>query len=233
MRRTVTTRSTNLNMRSGPGLQFPVVGSLRRGSVVDVIETRAGWCRLANGRWAAEEFLPAERPTEAAPSVPVSTRRPLPAFARLWQNYPIEAKEAVRRRIGGQVNDERLSNTCTIRLSRALNYSGHLIPRSARGLHTATGGDGLHYAYRVREMRPYLEAVYGPPHIVWRVASPSEDRLDRSDPREPFLRRRGIIQFSVHFDDATGHFDIWDGIACRFYQHFDHAYEIALWQTIG
>ena len=231
MRHIVATESTGLNVRSGPGAEFPIVGSLSRGSEIDVVETRNGWCRLANGRWAASQFLRQDSQRPLPGIVPVIPRRSLPAFASLWQHYPVLGKEETKQMIGGQVDDPRIDDTCTVRLSRAFNYSGHPIPSNGRGLHTATGGDGLAYAFRVRELHAYLEQRYGSPWPRWSEAEGGSDGADRLNPRGPFLRERGVILFRVAFWGASGHFDIWDGIACRFKDYFDRAQEVLLWPT--
>ena len=50
-----------------------------------------------------------------------------------------------------------------IRVSRALNYAGHDIPSSRNGLNTARGGDGMRYAYRVADFKPYCRDEFGAP----------------------------------------------------------------------
>lgn len=70
MRYTVATRSTRLNVRSGPGVQFPKVGSCGRGDEVEVAYRQNGWGRLKRGGWASMRFLRAVAATHAA--VPVS-----------------------------------------------------------------------------------------------------------------------------------------------------------------
>ncbi len=65
-----------------------------------------------------------------------------------------------------------------------------------------SGGDKLHYAYRVAEMRHWLTQKFGAPDIV--ASGPPVDR-------EQFASSKGIIAFEIHWQDATGHFDLWDG----------------------
>ena len=48
----------------------------------------------------------------------------LPGFSLLSQNYPNGAAEEVKALIGGHVNAGWITNTCVIRMSRALNYAG-------------------------------------------------------------------------------------------------------------
>ncbi len=170
----------------------------------------------------------------------------IPAFDLLNAHYPnFVSVHTVKKLIGGGIDDTGLppekqwlggdsGNTCTIRLSRCLNYSGVKVPRGFPGLATADGADHLHYAFRVREMRGWLNATCGPPALD-RTGGPPISRA-------PFLKRKGIIGFEVPFSDATGHFDLWDG--ATFYDEvygmshpghdfFDMATRVSLWPTDG
>jgi hypothetical protein len=55
---TVKVTADVLNVRAGPGAEFPTVDRLTRNAVVDAQrETSGGFRKLAEGRWAAEEFV--------------------------------------------------------------------------------------------------------------------------------------------------------------------------------
>src|SRR6185503_16513555 len=43
------TAQTDLNVRSGPGTNYPVVGSLQGGETVDVGSCTGSWCRVSFG----------------------------------------------------------------------------------------------------------------------------------------------------------------------------------------
>jgi len=146
----------------------------------------------------------------------------LPPLATLWNNYPLGPSESVKAMIGGAVNASWIANTCTIRLSRALNYCGDPTFRVRRqhGMHAVSGADGKLYAYRVREMKVYLERKYGPANV--RATSDFEDAVT-------YLS--GIIMFNVNWSDATGHFDLWDGFWIRNHAYFAEASEVLLWRT--
>lgn len=54
--------TTALNVRAGPGTNFPVVTSLQRNQVVDVQYCRSSWCFVDTGRhgrtgWASQNYL--------------------------------------------------------------------------------------------------------------------------------------------------------------------------------
>src|SRR4051794_14945035 len=119
--------------------------------------------------------------------------RKLSGFERMWNAYPVPSgeAEAAKAVIGGGANVKWITNTCVLRMSRALNYGGHLIPAGLEGLATLAGADGLRYAYRVEEFRKYLVTAYGAPAF-------SEDR----DPPwegvpESFVGQTGVICFRV------------------------------------
>jgi hypothetical protein len=224
MRYLVATESSNLNVRADSGLDWPILRRLARGTTVEVARVAGEWSQLASGGWVATRFLrPAAGPGVApAPGRETPGARRLPPWRALWENYPaIHDTAAVKRAIGGDVDGDWLTYTCTIRLSRALNYGGDPIPPRSPGLHVVNGADGLRYAYKVREMRGYLSSRYGPPSID---AAP-EDAL------EALFGRPGIILFEVDFSDATGHFDIWNGQWVRYREFFHQARCVLLWKT--
>jgi N-acetylmuramoyl-L-alanine amidase len=51
--RTVKVNQTTLNIRSGPGVNFPVVGSAKKGEVFDVTREMSGWGEIGENRWFA------------------------------------------------------------------------------------------------------------------------------------------------------------------------------------
>lgn len=133
----------------------------------------------------------------------------LHTYSALWdqypdyENYPDSAD--VKRMIGGAVDAAWITNTCAIRLSRALNYNAVPVPAKFAGLSTVKGGDGKRYAFRVREMEKWLTFQLGEP--------PFSVRKKEGDPfdKTPLGALRGIIGFNIRFTDATGHLDLWDG----------------------
>eukprot|EP01147_Barroeca_monosierra_P002333 gene2333-8058_t len=150
--------------------------------------------------------------------------KPLPPFKKMWQNFPAGSSEQVKNDIGGRVDAAWIGNTCSIRLSRALNYSGHPIVRDRAGLNTVSGADAKWYGYRVREMEKYLRATYGKPDI-------EVSAKGTSDLRAAVLGHRGVIMFDVSgWEDATGHVDMWDGKNIRYSEYFDQAKRVCLWK---
>ena len=164
-------------------------------------------------------------------------------FTKLWAAFPvgpsysgpdhpeIDDSGEVKTLIGGKANAGWITNTCTIRLSRALNYypadkdlSTKLkIPKHVRlksnirksntgYLETVSGSDGLRYGYRVNDMACYLVDLFGP--ADHKVTSGSKYGVDPS----VLSGASGIIYFDVKvWSDATGHLDLWDGSASGSY----------------
>ena len=114
---------------------------------------------------------------------------------------------AVKRAIGGNVNAAYIKNTCAVRLSRGLNYSGVLVPAKFPGLTTVSGADKKRYALRVTEMRKWLTVVLGDPDFDQSKAVGSS--FDKTRLRD----YRGILAFDIAFSDASGHFDSFSGTA--------------------
>jgi uncharacterized protein YraI len=54
------TAVTDLNVRSGPGTGYGVVGVLQDGENVEVVARSGGWYQLADGGWASGNYLDAE-----------------------------------------------------------------------------------------------------------------------------------------------------------------------------
>lgn len=146
-------------------------------------------------------------------------------FDSMWNEYPSGEAAAIKRRIGGNVNAEWITNTCVVRVSRAFNYSGHDVPKDRANLVTVKGGDQLRYAFRVKEFRGYLKAVYGAPSVTF------EDGPTDEVPSE-FLRKQGVIGFEVKgWSDATGHFDLWKDTKCIGSDYFNRAHKVELWEV--
>jgi len=188
---------------------------------------------------------PATRPTRHNASAR------MPSFDALLANY-LRARVGgvIKRQIGGAIDDTHApsgqqwlggedGDTCTIRMSRTLNYSGVHIPAHFPGLRTASGKDGLHYAFAVQEMRTFLTATFGQPQLE------SRKPVDRN----LFAPYKGIILFDITFgmnpDGATramGHVDLWDGktffdeawgISTPGRDFFTIASRVSLWVAAG
>ena len=149
-------------------------------------------------------------------------------FDRMWKKYPNprQGSEVAKATIGGNVDADWIINTCVIRVSRSFNYSDHPIPNNFRGMETISGGDGLRYAFRVKEFHKYLKSVYGTPTL-----SHKNTRVGGSVPSR-FKKRQGVISFVVKgWSDATGHFDLWNGKECVHSEYFNKASEVYLWEV--
>jgi Type VI secretion system (T6SS), amidase effector protein 4/Putative peptidoglycan binding domain len=154
----------------------------------------------------------------------------LKRFDQMWDAYPNPGgpAEAAKHTIGGQAANERIDNTCVLRISRAFNYSGNPIPRSSTDeIMTIKGGDGLNYALRVREFTRYMKRKYGPPDFQHTYPAPGGGEVPLS-----FKGRQGVIIFEVDgWTDATGHMDLWNGSRCRHNAYFNRATHVMLWEV--
>lgn len=129
---------------------------------------------------------------------------------------PHNSAAKVAELIGGYVKEninnpnprQRWSNTCAVRMSYILNYSGVIIP-AIRG-QTVSGGDNKQYFFRVRDLIVFLNQKWGPPEIV-KYPPSRGGRL---------AGRKGLILFEISgWSDAAGHATLFNGITC-----YDHCY---------
>ena len=154
-----------------------------------------------------------------------------PTWSKFWAEYPdyinFPDSEQVKKDIGGNVNAGYLTNTCAIRMSRGLNYSGVPVPFNFPGMETVKGGDGKRYAFRVADMRLWLPGVLGKPEVDLRKKE--GEAFDKSTLKS----QKGLLAFDIKFKDATGHMDAWDGsVFSDEYESLDYwvrAKRITLW----
>jgi len=77
--------TSNVNLRSGPGTNYAVVGALRTGQNVDVVECQDSWCFIdVGGRsgWASSAYLQRSNnggPSRPQPSQPSFPGQPVPS----------------------------------------------------------------------------------------------------------------------------------------------------------
>jgi hypothetical protein len=157
-----------------------------------------------------------------------------PDFEKLWSAYPNGEAEEVKKLIGGAVDAAWITNTCTIRLSRAFNHAGKewRIPYGHRFfnqaanpkvLNTARGADGLRYAFRVAEFLKYMKERFGKPQI--RVFKQRGEGMPAA-----FEGRKGLVVFNdCGWNDATGHVDLWNGEEIKHHAYWEEAKEVYLW----
>jgi len=114
----------------------------------------------------------------------------------------------VAKNINNPNPEQRWSNTCAVRMSYILNYSGLLIP--AISGQTVSGADHKRYFYRVRNLITFLRQQWGNPEIV--SYPPSGGGT--------LAGKKGLILFEVSgWSDAQGHATLFNGSIC-----YDHCY---------
>lgn len=152
-----------------------------------------------------------------------------PAFVEAWSAATriYDARDPigkVKNIIGGKVkhnfeipeDDGGWVNSCAVRMSYVLNYSGNPIPRM--GANTVSGGDGKWYFYRVKDVIAWLNRQWGPPDMI--VNYPSL-------PVQKLANKKGVILFEIQgWSDATGHATFWNGLTCSDHCYFNSSSEI-------
>jgi Type VI secretion system (T6SS), amidase effector protein 4 len=156
----------------------------------------------------------------------------LAPLEEMWPHYPIDSKESVATLVGGSVGRNIVSydwDTCCIRLSRALNYSGRPVQGFAgmanpymdgpnAKVRAARGADGKSYIYSCYDLRVYLQNRFGRAKTFF-------GSFEAND----LSQARGIIMF------AFRHVDLWDGSSVRYNTEFTDGTkkvtEILIWKT--
>ncbi|MFL5786867.1 MAG: T6SS effector amidase Tae4 family protein, partial [Flavisolibacter sp.] len=152
-----------------------------------------------------------------------SEKQKRPSFSSMNSNYMGSKYTAdeVYNSIGGNVlknhisDPDNFSNSCALRLSKALNKSGVKIP-NVKGK-TLKGADGSYYFFRVSDLKVFLINKFGKPDVKGTESSLSNEK--------------GIILFdNCDFSDATGHLDIWDGKTCKDECYFERCNSAKIWR---
>lgn len=143
-----------------------------------------------------------------------------PSFARMNAAYPKGTADQVFKLIGGKVEANNFANSCAIRVSRSLNYSGHKVKFIPPDF-TVSGKDGNWYIYRVKELIKYLSKHYGEPDIV----------VSKKPYQGSFKGKKGIIVFEVDgWSDASGHATLWNGNVCSDKCYYPISKKVMLWE---
>lgn len=156
----------------------------------------------------------------------------LPNYEDLIKFYPTDSDaEKVKREVGADVDKSWYENTCVIRVSKALNYTNHLIPKDSGAFKTRKDADDKWYGLGVQQFWEYLEKNYGKPLVY-----AEKDKRSGRIPFEKFQGIRGIIGFRVKgWEDASGHFTLWNGFNLLYNSgnrdYFGISYKAALWQA--
>ncbi|MGF1521849.1 MAG: peptidoglycan-binding protein [Leptolyngbyaceae cyanobacterium] len=89
--------ASNVNIRSGPGTEYPVVNTLSRGTAIDISgQYQNGWAQLNNGNWVAGFLIDSQPPFRSANTVTSGT-----GFSA-YINTPVGYNLNIRRGPGTQ-----------------------------------------------------------------------------------------------------------------------------------
>jgi RHS repeat-associated protein len=149
-----------------------------------------------------------------------------PDFDDMWTNLP--ANNAWNL-IGGKVKQnhdnfpDAFANSCAVRMSRALNYSGAPVSPTAEEKSTGragTGSDKLWYYYGLTQLGPYMSRTLGAPDETIPVTRTTTG----ADIERQLQGKAGIILFRVSgWDDAVGHADMWNGTKVKNSGYFNQS----------
>jgi hypothetical protein len=147
-----------------------------------------------------------------------------PSLAALWAAFPDHGRYRTMKDLytwlGGAAERNIYvpgfgpeGNTCASRLSTAFNKAGFPINSGLVGPRETLGTkDGSRIIFTVAAFRRYLLASLGKP------------TLDKTSPYDDaFKGKRGIVAFSINWQDATGHIALWNGTTYREPRYDDYA----------
>lgn len=161
----------------------------------------------------------------------------LAPLSEMWEQYPIGPKADVAALIGGpcETNITKYDwDTCCIRLSRSLNYSGTPVTGFGRianpGLgadakvRAVKGGDDKWYIYSCYDLHAYLVARFGMPKVYGGKMAEGGGFADQG-----LADAKGIVMF------ARRHVDLWNGSEVRYNRDFTDGTktvtQILIWKT--
>lgn len=182
--------------------------------------------------------------TAGGVSAAIEPRRP--SWADMNKHYPakgIDTKTLYNSMIKGAFigGDTKhwLANTCAVRMSYALLRSGFHLSRTQDHQASKLGGDKKWYWLRVANLREELHSRFKGFDAELNLPMIKDELVDdanalemgfsvRKDKAEQFIKdslanRNGIIVFDVvGWENATGHFTLWDGTTMRIAFGTDH-----------
>jgi len=135
-----------------------------------------------------------------------------PTWSDIQRNYPATSTftKDLYDEIGGGLpqalidNPDAYENSCAIRMSKALNYSGVFLPKAPSKGGNIRGKDRRNYWIRIKDLKKYL---------LDNLKKPTVDKKGGVGVVENFKNKHGIIVFDVSGgNNAGGHFTLWDGI---------------------
>lgn len=159
--------------------------------------------------------------------------RPIPKWKLLKTHFPALDPGPCALLVGGKVKLNYdigvFTNFCCIRVSRALNLSGHPISyfqdigsdRKSMKPAVSSGKSKQWHVFRVRSLRKYMERQYG-----------KGERVPTASYKAHLKGRNGIILYEVPgWDDASGHADCWEDSDCLYKDYGTKANEILFWEA--
>lgn len=150
-------------------------------------------------------------------------------YGDLKRFYPTMEKKALFDLLGGEwpllVSNPNYNNTCAVRLSFAMIKSGMSIPKKHR---EGIDGDNNNLIIKVATFNLFLTNLIG--DFDWGMSKPPGSSISVSD----LPKQTGIIIYHVHWDDATGHIDLWDRnnfIGSGNFDDIKDGYSVHLWKV--
>lgn len=169
-----------------------------------------------------------------------------PSWADMHAHYPgksVNTETLYNSKIGGAFTGQHkvkwMENTCAVRMSYALLHSGFHLAQTTDKKASMSGSDRNWYWLRVADLRSELASRFKgfDAELIFDLIDPAladnraaVDRLflARKAKAQGFIntqlaKRNGIIVFAVEgWENATGHFTLWDGTTMQIAFGTDH-----------
>lgn len=157
---------------------------------------------------------------------PVSAWAANPIFDELKKNYPPEKRVELYKLMGPEweklTDNPNFQNTCAIKMSLAFLRSGFKIDKK----YQEAKYNGEPVIVKVKTFGNFVKEVFG--EFTWGLSK---------EPGKPFNLndvpvKKGIIVYHADWANASGHFDLWDGV--RFVgdgntSDIKDGFDVALW----
>ncbi|OYQ49907.1 hypothetical protein CHU92_00240, partial [Flavobacterium cyanobacteriorum] len=167
----------------------------------------------------------------------------LPSWEDFQAAYPTESSEYIYDAVGGELAQLKINypvltrNGCALKVSRALNYSGVIIPDIPG---TFEGADGKFYFVNAKALDTWMKETFGTnPATVTTPYNEKHYQYDSADGgvnggnfKTLLSNKKGI--YTMLPEDpaafqASGHCDIFDGVKCKAGCYYPAASEVNIW----
>lgn len=130
--------NTSLNIRSGAGINYSLVGTLRNNDIVTVYENIRNWSRIGNSRWVCSDYLSTVGKNTIVQNTVNQTRKIKACtlysnsnLAGTRYNYKANTTVTILQNISNTVDKVRINATGRIAYINTSNYTNSVTTKSS------------------------------------------------------------------------------------------------------